>query len=248
MHRAFVFALVFSSCVHTTYLTDWFRVSKKDAEWTIIAESGGPKPTYKSERLLNGKWVQVSEYAEARAIDGGKRVVYFGNSDTQNRLMALSKDGEPTLFACDGQLFAKRDGQLICVELRPAESGISSSIPIEVTRLTAAGEPMGAAEHFELPGNSNKSWSERHMVGLLNGHPVIVVETDRTSSTETFPGDDCVLYVLKQPAQIVGKPMLVGKHPPYQSARFDHCNESDVIDLMRGSITLESLAGLDGFH
>ncbi len=244
MNRAFIFTLLFSGCVHTTYVTDWFRVSKKDAEWTIIAESGGPKPSYQSERLLNGHWVKVSDDAEARAIDGGKRVVYFGNA----RLMELRKDSEPTPFACNGQLFAKHDGQLLCVELRPAESGVSSSIPVEVTRLTAAGESTGDAERFELPGNPNKTWSERHVIGLLHEHPVIVVETGRTSATETFPGNDCALYTLEQPPRTVGKPMLVGRHAPYQAARFEHCDERDVIDLMRGSIEFEPLFGLIGFR
>jgi hypothetical protein len=247
MPRAFVFALVFSGCVRTTYLTDWFRVSKKDAEWTIMAESGGPKPAYKSERLSNGKWVELSNYSEARAIDDGKRVVYIGPSERQNRLMTITKDSAPEPFACDGMLFAKRDKQLLCIVYEPAESGLSTSIPIEVMRLSAAGEPQGAAEHFELPGNPNKGWSERHVVGLLNDRPVVVVETGRMSSTETFPGDDCALYMLEQPPQTVGKPMLVGKHPPYQRARFEHCVEPEVIDLMRGAITLEPLAGLDGY-
>jgi hypothetical protein len=224
-------SLLLAGCYTTTWhVTPWFRVKTHHPPPQVLAESGSPRATLESQQLLRGHWITRSDVGEAMVLAGGSRIL-FVNAD--RTFHWVDRDGHEGLFACDGDVFAHDRGRtIVCVNLQAAESGAKGK-PIvgSLQWVDESGKPLHDRQELVLPANPSSSWSERRLIGFVNGEPLFMHETSRSDPYDTFPGKDCTYFVLgAEGLRPLGRPFLVDKHRPYEAAEYQYCDDRRVLD------------------
>lgn len=174
MHRLALFVAIFalSGCFSSRQVTPWLRTSVT-RPFELMAESGGPKPVAKTERLVDGVWLQVSRSRRAMPLSGGKAAIYIADSD--GALLLANAAGEDKRLDCRGEIRSRPDGRgLTCMEFRGyVADGAASTLTVKQIDLAGA---TTSTRTFEIPEGTIPRDYFGHFPGFLpSGLPLYTV-------------------------------------------------------------------------
>lgn len=191
-----------SGCSSTRYVTPWLRVTVYKP-FELIAESGGPKPTYVVEQRLEHGWTEISDSPFALGLLGGKKAVY----DRVGGYVLTDEAGTSVVLPCAGSLYAPPAGaHLDCFE----GSAYDEPPSIRWRRFDLAAEPPAVQvaklshstklrdelrfQGYGEDGVPRFVHSERDRVGRTTSCELLRAETDGTltsiaSATPDGPWD-----------------------------------------------------------